>query len=127
MASSMKMFTPLDMEYGPIKLSAISNSELRKLAEFLSLQSRAPATAKKYAGGISQWKKWTSTKSEVVPLVAKPVHVAMSKVKVCIPCRESFVIWTHILACVEHVTQDPLKLTEEILDGAQIYYVGSQR
>ena len=57
----------------------ISDPDLKVLAEFLPkavVQSIAPATVK-YAGAFGRWKKWASTKSEVVPFLAKPIHVAL--------------------------------------------------
>ena len=62
------------------ELDSVVDPELKELAEFLTmavLQSRAPATAKKYAGAFCRWRKWTSVKSEIVPFPARPVHVAL--------------------------------------------------
>lgn len=62
------------------ELDCIIYPKLRELAEFLTLaalQGKALTTAKKYAGGFSPWKKWTSTKSDITLFSAKPVHVAL--------------------------------------------------
>ena len=104
----------------------ITDPELKVLAESLPttvLQSRAPATAKKYAGAFSRWKKWAVTKPEVIIFPAKPVHVAfylsffLQKSQTAAPIEEAVnaLAWSHTLACVE----DPTKQRRKADVGAQ--------
>ena len=58
----------------------VGDPELKVLAQSLPttvLRSKAPATAKKYAGAFSRWRSWASSKTEIVPFPAKPFHVAL--------------------------------------------------
>lgn len=106
----------------------ISDPDLRALAELLPkavLQSRAPATCKKYAGAFNRWKKWAVTKSEVVAFPAKPLHVALylsfviQKSLTSSPVEEAVnaLSWAHTSACVEDPTKHPL--VKQVLGGAK--------
>lgn len=109
------------------ELDSIVDPELKELAEFLpmaALQSRAPTTAKKYAGAFCRWRKWASVKSEIVPFPARPVHIALylsfliQKSKTSSPVEEAVnaLSWAQRLACVEDPTGHPL--VRQVLDGA---------
>ena len=108
------------------ELDNISDPELRELAEYLplvALQSRAPSTAKKYAGAFCRWRKWAATKSEVNPFPAKPIHVGLylsyliQKANTPSPVEEAVnaLSWAHNLACVEDPTGHPL--VKQVLEG----------
>ena len=110
------------------ELDSVMDPELRELAELLpmaALRSKAPTTARKYAGGFSRWKRWASTKPEIALFPAKPVHVALylayliQKCNTASPVEEAVnaLSWTHTLACVEDPTQHPL--VKQVLDGAK--------
>ena len=62
------------------QFEGIEDDELRDLASSLPgvvLSGRAPATAKKYSGAFSRWKRWASTKQEVQVILAKPIFVVL--------------------------------------------------
>ena len=110
------------------ELESITDPELKVLAEFLpvaALQSRAPSTAKKYAGAFCRWRKWAATKPGVVPFPAKPIHVGLclsfliQKAKTPSPVEEAVnaLSWAHNLACVEDPTGHPL--VKQVLEGAK--------
>ena len=106
----------------------ITDPELKVLAESLPttvLQSRAQATAKKYAGAFSRWKKWAMTKPEVIVFPAKPIHIALylsfwsQKSQTSAPVEEAVnaLAWCHMLACVDDPTKHPL--VRQTLEGTK--------
>ena len=110
------------------ELDNISDPELRELAEYLplvALQSRAPSTAKKYAGAFCRWRTWAATKPQVDPFPAKPIHVGLylsyliQKANTSSPVEEAVnaLSWAHNLACVEDPTGHPL--VKQVLKGAK--------
>ena len=109
-------------------MGSITDPELKGLAESLpltALQSRAPSTAKKYAGAFCRWKKWAATKPQVVPFPAKSIYVALylsyllQKANTPSPVEEAVnaLSWAHNLACVEDPTGHPL--VKQVLEGAK--------
>ena len=62
-------------------LRELQDPELQELAAVLpnlALQSREPATVKKYSGAFSHWRKWAAAKSEIgTTLPPKPIHIAL--------------------------------------------------
>ena len=109
-------------------MDKISDPELRELAEYLplvALQSRAPSTAKKYAGAFCRWRTWAATKPQVNPFPAKPIHVGLylsyliQKANTSSPVEEvvNALSWAHNLACVEDPTGHPL--VKQVLEGAK--------
>ena len=110
------------------ELEEIKDPELKEMAEslpFTALQSRAPSTAKKYAGAFCRWRKWAATKSEIVPFPAKPIYVGLylsyliQKANTPSPVEEAVnaLSWAHNLACVEDPTRHPL--VNQVLEGAK--------
>ena len=62
------------------ELQDIQDPELKDLAESLPLivlQSKTPATAKKYSGAFSRWKRWAASKPGLEDFPAKPFQVAL--------------------------------------------------
>ena len=93
--------------------------ELRERAEVLpnlALQSRAPATVKKYSGALCHWKKWAATKREIgSSLPPKPIHIALylafltQRSKTSAPLMEAVcaLSWVNNMA-IEDTTSHPL-------------------
>ena len=57
----------------------LEDPELKELAEYLPsivLQSKAPATVKKYSEAFNRWKRWALLKPSVAVFPAKPLQVA---------------------------------------------------
>ena len=98
-----------------LELYNISDPKLRELAEYLplvALQSRAPSTAKKYAGAFYRWRKWATTKSQVT-------HSQLSLymwgcISYLIPGANT---WRRQLICVEDPTGH--SLVKQVLEGAK--------
>ena len=110
------------------EMEDIADPHLKVLAGSLPmtvLRSRAPATARKYAGAFSRWKSWAATKSVIVAFPAKPFHIALylsyliQKSETSSPVEEAVnaLSWMHTIACVE----DPTKhsLVKQVLEGAK--------
>ena len=106
----------------------IDDPELKELAESLpaiALQSKAPATVKKYAGGFSRWKRWAKSKPGVEAFPAKPFQFALylafliQSSKTSAPVEEAVnsLSWAHQLAVVEDPTDHPL--VKQVLAGAK--------
>lgn len=106
----------------------IDDPELKVLAEALPsivLQSKAPATIKKYSGAFVRWKKWTTSKVCLEAFPAKPVQVALylsfliSKSKTSASVEEAVnaLSWVHRIAVVEDSTNH--RLVKQIVAGAK--------
>ena len=106
----------------------LEDPELKELAECLPsivLQSKAPATVKKYSGAFSRWKRWASSKPSVVVFPAKPLQVALylsfliKSAKTSAPIEEAVnaLSWAHNVAVVEDPTDHPL--VKQVLAGAK--------
>ena len=110
-------------------MQEIEDPELKELAEVLpnlALQSRAPATVKKYSGAFCRWKKWAATKREIgSSLPPKPIHIALYLAfltqgsKTSAPLMEAVcaLSWVNNMATVEDTTSHPL--VQQILSGAK--------
>ena len=109
-------------------LSNIEDPELNVLAEALPsivLQSKAPATIKKYSGAFRRWKKWTESKAYLEAFPAKPIQVALylsfliSKSKTSAPVEEAVnaLSWAYQVAVIEDPTDHPL--VKQIVAGAK--------
>ena len=94
----------------------LQDLDLEELAESLPavvMSSRAPATAKKYAGAFLRWKKWTVNRQGVKPISTKPIFVALylnflrGKAGTSVPIEEAL-SWAHQMAVVEDPTSHPL-------------------
>ena len=110
------------------EVQELTDPELRDLAESLPsivLQSKAPATVKKYAGAFSRWKRWANSKPGIVAFPAKPFQLAlymsflMKSARTSAPVYEAVnsLSWVHTLAVVEDPTDHPL--VKQILAGAK--------
>ena len=111
------------------ELDTVEDPELKELAASLPslvLQSRAPATVKKYSGAFSRWKKWASSKPEIgCDLPPKPIHIALylsflvQRCKTSAPVMEavSALSWANQIATVEDTTSHPL--VQQVLAGAK--------
>ena len=97
----------------------IKDPELKDLAESLPsivLQSKPPATVKKYSGAFSRWKRWAVTKPNIDVFPAKPFQVALylsyliriAKTSAHIEEAVNSLSWAHTLAIVEDPTDHPL-------------------
>ena len=106
----------------------MKDPELKDLAESLPsivLQSKAPATVKKYAGAFSRWKRWAVTKPNIDIFPAKPFQVALylsylvRTAKTSAPIEEALnsLSWAHTLAVVEDPTDHPL--VKQVVAGAK--------
>ena len=116
------------------EVQEITNPELRDLAESLVsivLQSKAPATVKKYAGAFSRWKRWANSKLDihVAAFPAKPFQLTlymsflMKSARTSAPVYEAVnsLSWVHALAVVEDPTDHPL--VKQVLAGAKCILV----
>ena len=89
------------------------------------LQSKAPATVKKYSGAFSRWKRWAVTKPNIDVFPAKPFQVALylsylvKTAKTSAPIEEAVnsLSWAHTLAVVEDPTDHPL--VKQVVAGAK--------
>ena len=101
------------------EIRQIDDPKLKELAESLlaiTLQSKAPAMVKKYAGGFSRWKRWAKSKPGVEAFPAKLFQSALYLVfliqssKTSAPVEEAInsLSWAYQLAVVEDPTDHPL-------------------
>ena len=109
------------------EIRQIDDPELKELAECLpmiALQSKAPATVKKYAGGFSRWKRCAKSKPGVEAFPAKPFQFALYLAFLIHSSRTSALVeeavnslsFAHRLAVVEDPTDHPL--VKQVLAGA---------
>ena len=100
--------------------------ELASALPSLALQSRAPATVKKYSGAFSRWRKWAAAKPEIgTTLPPKPIHIALyltflaQRSKSSAPLTEAVcaLSWVNQFVTVEDTTSH--SLVQQILSGAK--------
>ena len=124
------IFCPVDIFSSAVwhESDKMEDPELQELAKLLPnvvLQSRAPATVKKYTGAFLRWKNWAMQKCSEPCFPARALQVALylayliQKSSTSSPVEEAVnaISWAHQVA----VAEDPTKsdLVKQVLAGAK--------